>query len=115
MNVRAESWRVEEGMVCADPSPDDKPPYGDVVALAPSCQKGDAFHLSEYLWPERSARLVAAVNALRGYEVDEFVQLVEDALAFRALSTAEGMPGLDEMREEYQQFKIETLNQESEL
>lgn len=102
-------------MVCADPSPGDRPPFGDVVCLDPGNSEGGfiALERSAALFPERAARLVAAVNALRGHEIDDFAQIVEDALAFRALAAAEGMPGLDEMREEYRQFKIETLNQET--
>lgn len=81
MNTRQETWRVEEGMVCAEPSPEDRPPYGDLVALTPSEEHG----MSAALWPERAARMVAAHNAFTGHDAENFAQLVEDALVFRWL------------------------------
>lgn len=74
-----EGWRLEDGFVCADPLPDQPPPWGDLVALAPEATHG----ISLSLWPERAERIVAMQSALRNIPVDEFPNLVQDAQILR--------------------------------
>lgn len=104
-------------MVCADPGPDDKPPYGDVVCLGPTDDGREkdieSLIYSEELWPARAVRMCAAINALVGQDAADFAQLVQDALMIRWAAALGQDVSIDDMREEYCRRNLSESNPES--